>query len=136
MIRHGLQALKKTDLNTAYRSIKQGRETKRENHRREFSTFYMKYVLYPEWSSESAVVDRVKFLKTEIEKNPSYVDLYSELGRCYLEQAKMAWQNGMDQYRRALEMNPSMTDVSDSLAVADKAFAGLKAALKEIVAKG
>lgn len=133
---NGLTRLAESDINGAYRLLRKARDDKRERHRQEFSTFYMKYVLYPEWASEGAVVERVKFLRSEIEKNPNYVDLYSELGRCYLEQAKMAWRNGIEQYRKALEMNPSLTKAGSALAQAEKAAEQISEALKEIAAKG
>ncbi|HOP06885.1 MAG TPA: hypothetical protein PLF13_06290 [candidate division Zixibacteria bacterium] len=134
--RNGMIRLTQSDINGAYRLLRKARDDKRERHRQEFSTFYMKYVLYPEWASEGAVADRVKFLRSELEKNPNYVDLYSELGRCYLEQAKMAWRNGVEQYRKALEMNPSLTKAQISLEQATRASEQISIALKEISAKG
>jgi len=134
--KQGVRCFTDTDLEGAYRYIKQARDAKRERHRQEFSTFYMKYVLYPEWASETAVADRVKFLKAEIEKNPNYVDLYTELGRCYLEQAKMSWTDGLEQYRKAVSMNPSLANIDDAIRAAEYAMGEIEATLKQIASKG
>ena len=57
----------------------------------------------------------IAFLRGELDKNPSYVDLYSELGRCYFEQSRLSWQRGQEQYRRVVEMNPSLSKIASDL---------------------
>ncbi|MFQ5498113.1 MAG: tetratricopeptide repeat protein [Candidatus Zixiibacteriota bacterium] len=111
----GLAALKDSNLAEAYRLLASVREAKKEKHYREFAEFHMKFVLHPDWASEQAVTDRIRFLQNEISKNPTYVDLHSELGRCYLEQARVCWRKGIDMYRRTLEMNQSLSRVDADL---------------------
>ncbi|MDH3891979.1 MAG: tetratricopeptide repeat protein [candidate division Zixibacteria bacterium] len=113
--RRGLEAIAESDLQSANALLTSVQQTRKERHRQDFTTFYMRYVMYPEWVSEEAVVDRIAFLQGELDKNPSYVDLYSELGRCYFEQSRLAWQKGLEQYRRVVEMNPSLSKVASDL---------------------
>lgn len=111
----GLQAIAQSDLKKANALLSSVQQTRKERHRQDFTTFYMRYVMYPEWISEEAVVERIAFLHGELDKNPSYVDLYSELGRCYFEQSRLCWQKGLEQYRRVVEMNRSLSRLASDL---------------------
>lgn len=113
--RRGLEEIAKSDLKSADALLTSVQQTRKARHRRDFTTFYMRYVMYPEWVSEEAVVERIAYLRGELDKNPSYVDLYSELGRCYFEQSRLSWRKGLEQYRRVVEMNPSLTRISSDL---------------------
>ncbi len=113
--RRGLQAIAKSDLKDANALLTDVLQMRKDRHRQDFTTFYMRYVMYPEWVSEEAVVERIALLQAELDRNPSYVDLYSELGRCYFEQSRLCWQKGQEQYRRAVEMNPSLSAVASDL---------------------
>jgi len=118
----GMAAIAKSRLEEANELLKSVQVEKKERHRRQFTTFYMRFVLYPEWVSEEAIAERIAFLQAEIEKNPSYVDLYSELGRCCFELARLNWQKGVEQYRRVVDMNPSLTRVAADLTEATKQY--------------
>ncbi len=117
----GLKAIAKSDLPEANTLLSSVQKSRKERLLRDYSTFYMRFVLYPEWVSEEAIRERITFLKAELDKNPSYVDLYSELGRCYFEQSRLSWQKGLEQYRRVVEMNPALAaearDLDDSRTV-------------------
>ncbi|MEW6049826.1 MAG: tetratricopeptide repeat protein [Candidatus Zixiibacteriota bacterium] len=131
----GLAALKDGDLNRALHTFKSIRETKKEHHRQEFAGFHMKLILFPEWASEKAVTDRIEFLTQEIRKNPAYVDLQAELAQCYLEQGRIAWQKGVEQYKQAADINPSLANLQTALEQAQALYGHLCATVSTISEK-
>jgi tetratricopeptide (TPR) repeat protein len=131
----GLEALQKADFRRAFSIFHHLREDKKEKHRREFASFYLKFAMHPDWITEEVVNERIRFLESEIEKNPSYIDLYAELGRCLLERAKFTWQRGVDKYRKAAELNPSLSKAQYSLDEAEKEYENICAALGKISEK-
>jgi len=132
----GLTALANKELKRALNIFRDVRATKREANRQEFAAFYMRLALFPNWVSERVVGDRIKFLEAEIERNPSYVDLQAELSACYLEQARIIWQKGVDQYRRTLELNPALQKVRLALEEAECAAEDLGIILRKITEQG
>jgi len=132
----GIEALKAQDLKRAFSLLKQVREDKKEQHRRKFSPYYMKYALHPQWATERAVQDRIRFLQNEISKNPTYVDLYAELARCYLEQGRILWKKGIDQYRKTLEINPALPRLSGYIDESEKVYESVNRLVKKIAEQG
>ncbi|MCK4462355.1 MAG: tetratricopeptide repeat protein [candidate division Zixibacteria bacterium] len=130
--RQGMQAISKSQLERANDLLMSVQQQKKEQHRREFTTFYMRFVMYPEWVSEEAIAERIAFLQAEVDKNPSYVDLYSELGRCYFEQARLFWRKGVEQYQRVVDMNPSLGKVAGDLSEATKQYEAICGLLSQI----
>ncbi len=131
----GVTALAQQDLLRAHAIFRRIRESKKENHRREFSSYYMKFISYPELVNEQVIVDRISFLKSEIEKNPTYVDLHAELGHAYLEQARLSWQRAIDQFRRSAEINPALAKVRVALDVTQETYLNMAHALRRISEK-
>lgn len=109
----GLLALEKHDIESAFKSFKSVREYIKETNRQKASPFYMKYALHPNWINEESLLSRVAYLKKEIKKNPTYVDLYIELAQCYLTSSQINWQKALSNYKKAIELNPSMERVSN-----------------------
>ncbi len=132
----GLTALTQADLSRALAIFRRIREGKKENHRREFSSFFMKFAAFPEMVSEKVVADRIEFLKGEISKNPNYVDLHTDLGHCYLEQARTSWQRAIEQFNSSAEINPSLGKVRVTLDVAEETYKNISQALSRISEKG
>ncbi len=132
----GIEALKAQDLKRAFTLLRQVREDKKEQHRRKFSPYYMKYALHPQWATERAVQDRIRFLQSEIAKNPTYVDLYAELARCYLEQGRILWKKGIDQYLKTLEINPALTRLTSYIDEAEKVHESANRLVKKIAEQG
>lgn len=133
---HGLRTVQNRDLKRAIGLFKGIREARRESSRREFSAFYMKLALFPDYVSEKVIADRIQFLEMELSKNPSYVDLQAELSVCYLEQAKMIWQKGVDQYRKTHELNPSLQKVRYAMEEAESTLEDISITLKKITEEG
>jgi tetratricopeptide (TPR) repeat protein len=131
-----LAALKAGAIDKALYAVKSIRETKRESHRQEFAGFYMKFILFPEWASEKAIQDRIAFLKAEIAKNPTYVDLQTELAQCYIELSRQAWQKGIEHFRKTAELSPSMPKLQGAIEESEKAYAIICASANIIAEKG
>lgn len=132
----GMSYLQEGKLDLALTEFRAVRELVREATRREFSSLQMKFLLFPNWVSEQAIADRIGFLKSELSKNPSYVDLQVELSQCYLEQSKMACEKAIEQYRKTAEINPSLRKVSVALSEAEEIHRHMTNVLSKITEKG
>ncbi|MDH4156536.1 MAG: tetratricopeptide repeat protein [candidate division Zixibacteria bacterium] len=131
-----VKILRSSDLEAAYARFCRIRDESKKKHQHEQAAFHMMFVLHPDWISEQVVGERIQFLQDEINKNPGYVDMYPELSRCYLEKARMTWEKGMEQYRKAIEINPSLLTIGDCLEEAQTGYEGICKALEAIAGKG
>lgn len=132
----GLAALRAGSIDKALYAFRTCRELKKENHRQEFAGFYMKFILFPEWISERGIQDRIAFLSAEIAKNPTYVDLQTELAECYLELARHAWQKGIEHFRKTADLNPSLGKVHGALEASEKLYLQICETVNKVVEKG
>jgi tetratricopeptide (TPR) repeat protein len=131
----GMEALQSADFRRAFAAFHRLREDKKEKHRRESAGFYLKFAMHPDCLTEEVVNDRIRYLKAEIEKNPTYIDLYAELGRCLLERAKFSWQHGLEQYRKTTEINPSLSRAQYCYEEAEREYENICTTLSRIIEK-
>ncbi|MFH1700082.1 MAG: tetratricopeptide repeat protein [Candidatus Zixiibacteriota bacterium] len=89
--------------------LKAVRNIKKEKSRQEFSSYYLRFLLFSEKVNERAVLDRIQYLTSILEKNPNYSDLHHELALCHLQQAQISWNKGAEHFREALNLNPHLT---------------------------
>jgi len=129
----GFEALRQGDLPRAYTLFKTVRDSRREKNRQEFSSFYLRFLLYADRPSEKAIGDRISYLQAEINKNPAYVDLHYELALCYLQQAQFSWQRGIEQLRSTIEINPRLNKAKKALETAVEFESTLNNAVTEII---
>ncbi len=132
----GLAALRSGAVDKALYAFRSIREARRESHRLEFAGFYMKFIQFPEWSSERAIYERISLLKAEIAKNPTYVDLQTELAQCYLELARYAWQKGIEHFRKTADLNPTLGKVHHALEESERVYQQLCDTVSKIAEKG
>lgn len=128
----GLSALAGSDLQKAWDIFSKLRSDRKEGHRRETAAYFMKSVSFVDQASLTTVSDRIEFLKSELVKNPTFVDRQAELARSYLELARLSWQSGIEQYQRTQEMNQSLEGIPRNLETAGKLYESLVAALERI----
>ena len=128
----GLEALKAQDVKQAFKLLREVRQEKKLQHGRRYAPYHMKYALYPQWITEKAVEERIGFLQNEISKNPTYVDLYIELSRCYLEHARILWKKGIDNYKKTLEINPHLDNLNAYLNEAEDAYESLNGVIRHV----
>jgi tetratricopeptide (TPR) repeat protein len=131
----GMDAVRGHVFDRALMLFRAVRDAKKESHRQEFAGFYMKFILFPEWVSEKVVQERIAFLQQEIAKNPMYVDLQVDLAHCFLEQARMSWQKGIEYYHQSMEMNPALARIQSSLDHIERAYQKMCAALGKVTEK-
>ncbi|MBU8932729.1 MAG: hypothetical protein KOO62_01860 [candidate division Zixibacteria bacterium] len=130
------RAIANSDLDKAFELFSRIRRQKQEKHRREFAGFHMKQTLDPQMISEERLRDQIRYLEGKIEGNPMYVDLYSDLSRCYLEYSRVLWEKGVMSYRKTTELNPSLGIAATCYEEAKKELSAMNAALDRIVKKG
>ncbi len=78
----------------------------KEKIRADQASYFMRFVVLKDITEDDSVEARIQYLEAQINKNPSYVDLYSELARSYLDLSKKNWQRGISMYRKTLKLNP------------------------------
>jgi tetratricopeptide (TPR) repeat protein len=131
-----LEMLRRNDLPRAFTMFKAIRDSKRERSRQEFSSFYLRFLLYADRPNERAVGERIRYLQEEIRKNPSYVDLHHELALCYLQQSQFYWRRGIEQFRRTLEINPRLGKAKEGLDKATEFGTSLRDIVSDIARGG
>lgn len=128
----GLRAIKNQQIEEAYNLFKHVKDINKERKRRKSAPFFMKNFLHPNWNTENAIVDRIRFLQQEIAKNPTYVDLHAELSRCYLGQAQLLWKKGIEQYKHTIELNPSFSKLHRYIEDAETVYEKINTMIKNI----
>jgi tetratricopeptide (TPR) repeat protein len=131
----GLRALNGGDFAQALVLFKQIRDARKEQRRKEFSAFYMRFVTAPGMVTEKSLVDRISFLENELRRNPTYVDLQADLAHCYLEHARLVWRRGVEQFRKASEMNPTLPGIREAVDQADQVRLIVDETVEKIIGK-
>jgi tetratricopeptide (TPR) repeat protein len=135
LVDKGQKALESSDLIGAYDIFTQAKYENKERKRYKTAPLHMKYVIHPDLVTEGIVSDRISYLKKEIKHNPSYVDLYSELATCYLNQSILNWRKGIDLFKQALEIKPELTKFDDYAEEAKKASSVIEHVVNNITEK-
>lgn len=132
----GIKALEQKEIHTAFTYMSKVRDDIREWQRQKAGPYYMRYIMHSKWINEKALLERIRFLQKELERNPSYVDLFVELSRCYIMHAKLLWKKGIDQYRKTLELNPSATYLEQAIDETEKTYARIESTVTNIMKQG
>lgn len=135
LIDKGQKVLESCDLIGSYDIFTQAKYENKERKRYKTALLQMKYVIHPDLVSEEIMSERIGYLENEIKYNPSYVDLYSELATCYLNQGIMNWRKGIELYKKALEIKPTLTKLSDYAEEAKKASTVIEHVVNNITEK-
>ena len=136
LFEEGMSALKDKKFGEALRVLKRVKEEKLITHQSRQSSFHMKFLLYPDWVSPEVINERIDYLQEDLKANPSYIDLHIELAQCYLEQARLAWDKGIQELRTASELNPAMESVTSSLRQADTVHDDMLGVLRPLMERG
>ena len=130
-----VNAIKKRDPKLAYKLLMEIRNDKEERLRREKASHFQRFLMYTDWINHNNIADRIKHLEREIEKNPGYVDLYYEVAVCYLHQSKFSWEKGIDHFKRALGINPTLKKAMRARELAEDQYLKLTDAVFDISEK-
>jgi tetratricopeptide (TPR) repeat protein len=125
-------ALSSGDLKRAYKLFRNVRSDKKERQRQEKAAYFHRFLIYTDWLSEHNIADRIALLERRLNKNPDYVDLYHELGTCYLHQAKFGWQKGIEYFKKALSINSKLKKAQRALDLSEEHYLKLTDAISDI----
>ncbi len=128
-----IQSLKGENYKRAYELFIQVREIKKERKRKEKAAYYQRFFIYTDWVSEESIQERIRFLNSEIDKNPDYVDLYYDLAVCHLQKARFEWQKGIAGLSKALEINQKFGKASRALDIAKEHQLRTSDAISDII---
>jgi len=130
-----MAAMSGNDLKRAYYLFKGVREDKKEKQRQEKTAYFNRFLIYTDWLTENDINERINFLEREIDRNPDFVDLYYELGVCYLHRAKFNWQKGIENFQKALNINKDLKKATRGLEMSKEYNVKLADAISDIVGK-
>jgi len=132
------QALKSHEESQYSRALEQflavGQKVK-EKIRADQASYFMRFVVLRDAAEDDSIESRIKYLESEINKNPAFVDLYAELAKAYLEQSKKNWQRGISMYRKTLKLNPGFGSARRCLEEAEKRYGEICNSLDVIAAR-
>jgi tetratricopeptide (TPR) repeat protein len=84
------------------------RSEKKDRLCQEKASRFHRFNLYGDWLTRNNISDRMADIEKEIEKNPSYVDLYYEMAICNLYHAKLSWREAVEYFEKTLKINPDL----------------------------
>jgi hypothetical protein len=87
------------------------------------------------WSVE-ALNEQIRSLRAQLTNHPNYLDLQTELARCYFELAGRLWDQGIDECGRILEAHGGMTQVEEAMQRARNLRAELAGTVTTLAGKG
>lgn len=126
---HNLQIVQALEfLDTVWKRVK-------EKRRFEQASYFIRFVVMRDAAAEETIEARIKHLEKEVSRNPSYVDVQAELAQCYLEQSRKSWRKGIEQYRRAMELNPGFGSARRCLDEAERQYGDICASLEKILSR-
>ncbi|RKX27580.1 MAG: hypothetical protein DRP45_00660 [Candidatus Zixiibacteriota bacterium] len=129
------EALTNGDLPWALKLLKNSKTATLERKRQEQALLSMKFLLDPMNATEETLSKRIRYLSTELDKNPGYPDLQAELGQRHLEHACLIWQKGIECLQKVTKLSGSFTDVATVLDKAVQLHELMKRAAKTSVGK-
>ncbi len=132
----GMASLKEQLYPRAYEIFESIRNTRREARRQELATTYVHTNLVPEQLTERSLQERIGVLTGQVSRYPIYPDLQAELGQAYLEMAKLACGRSVQHYRKATELNPSLTHNAAACDQAEEILERLEMLLGKVSQKG
>jgi len=129
----GMRMLQKGDYKLALDIFENVKRERRLASRKIVPGASSRFLLYTDWSDEASLNNRIKFLREEINRNPSYADFQLELGLCHLQKALFDWEEALDNFEKALEINPKLNKGQKSLELAQDFHGQLKGRIDSIV---
>lgn len=132
----GIKALDISSLESAFNLFKKVYYLKKEKRNSQLASYYMKFVYSQNDLSDTTITNRVEYLKSELEKNPDFADLHSEISFCYLNRAKNSLLEAAKHYQKALNINPSLTSVEKNLEDVSEQLKNFSEILSKINIKG
>ncbi len=95
--------------------------------------FYLNYMFGGRSKDEQAVERYIEAMKQEIAEHPRYPDLHNHLGVAYLIQCRNLFLRALDEFRRAIRLNPNYRQAQKNLKLAENEGKGLFILLRALL---
>jgi len=95
--------------------------------------FYLNFMFGGKSKDELAVAEYLENLKSEIAHHPSYPDLHNNLGVAYLIQCRNLFLRALEEFRRAIKLNPNYKLARKNLKLAENEGKGLLILLRALL---
>ena len=95
--------------------------------------FYLNYMFGGQNKDELAIERYIEGLKAEIAEHPRYPDLHNHLGVAYLIQCRNLFLRALDEFRRAIRLNPHFARAQKNLKLAENEGKGLLILLRALL---
>ena len=132
----GIKALENHDFGRALSLLRSVSEARKELHRRQFIAMHGRLLAHPDVWTVEGIGEQIKSLRAELGKHPNYLDMQTELVRCYLEQAGMIWDQGLDVCQRIMETHPDQERIAAIMEAALDIRASMLKTIEDIGKEG
>jgi len=132
----GLKALESHDFGRALNLFKGIVEARKELRRQEFLSRNKRLLLLPDAWTEEAVGEQIRSIQDHLKKHPNYLDLQTELVRCYLERAAMIWDKGIEECHDIIETHAEAASMARTLESADVVRQSMTETIQTITGEG
>ncbi|NOY78999.1 MAG: tetratricopeptide repeat protein [Calditrichaeota bacterium] len=95
--------------------------------------FYLNFMFGGKSKDEQAVETYIENLKAEIARYPRYPDLHNNLGVAYLIQCRNLFLRALEEFRRAIKLNPNYKLAKKNLKLAENEGKGLLILLRALL---
>jgi tetratricopeptide (TPR) repeat protein len=129
----GKKYLEKGDLDKAFQRFLACREKRKEQKWREFSNSHMRFMLGAKRVNERLLTRRIKSLKDAISVSPHYADLHHELAIAYTLLGSFLHTKAVEEYRKALSINPDFDRAKRNLKLAENEIIGFEVLVRAIM---
>lgn len=132
----GMKALEDRDFGRAISSLKAVRESRKELRRKDFIALNRRLLSHADAWTEEAIGAQIKSLESRLKEHATYLDLQTELVRCYLDRSSLIWVKGIEQCRKILNAVPEAKIIPEVLDAAEEVRQHMAEAIERIVQKG
>ncbi len=129
----GRKLFEKGDLEKAFATFLTCREKRKKLKYSEASNFYLKFMLGSHTLNEKIITRRIKYLQSAISNNPHYADLHYELAVAYTLLGRFIHGKSIDEYKKALSLNPEFEKAQKNLKLAENELKGTDVVIKAIM---
>lgn len=95
--------------------------------------FYLKFMFGGKGKDDKFIAEYTQTLQATIEKYPNYADLRNNLGIVYLIQCRNLFLKALDEFRKALKLNPNFKRAEKNLKLAENDGKGFLILLRAIL---
>jgi tetratricopeptide (TPR) repeat protein len=97
------------------------------------SRFYVEFLFGGKSKDDAFVDEYIAYLTKKLEEQPNYPDLYNQLGIAYLIRCRNTFFKSLEQFRKALKINPQFSAARRNLKLAENEGKGFIILLRAIL---